>query len=138
MFNYRVTLAPDDDTVLVTFADVPEAITFGVNEQEALMQAVDALEIGLWFYADARQPLPVPSKAKRGQKTVSPSSLECAKLGVYKAMPDQGMRKAELAHRLSWHMPRVDRVFDLRHVPKFEQFGSAAAVLGKRLVLSVK
>lgn len=73
MFNYPVTLTPDDGTVLVTFADVPEAITFGADEQEALMQAVDALESGLSFYVDARQPLPVPSKAKRGKKTSVPA-----------------------------------------------------------------
>jgi antitoxin HicB len=138
MFNYPVTLTPDDGTVLVTFADVPEAITFGADEQEALMQAVDALESGLSFYVDARQPLPVPSKAKRGQKTVSPSALECAKLGVYQAMTEQGIRKAELARRLGWHMPQVDRLFDLRHASKFEQIQTAAAVLGKRLVLSVE
>jgi antitoxin HicB len=138
MFNYPVTLTPDEGTVLVTFADVPEAITFGADEQEALMQAIDALETGLSFYVDARQPLPVPSKAKRGQKTVSPSALECAKLGVYKAMTDQGMRKAELARRLGWHTPQVDRLFDLRHASKFEQLETAAAVLGKRLVLSVE
>ena len=138
MFNYPVTLTPDDGTVLVTFADVPEAITFGADEQEALMQAVDALESGLSFYVDARQPLPVPSKAKRGKKTVSPSALECAKLGVYQAMMEQGIRKAELARRLGWHMPQVDRLFDLRHASKFEQIQTAAAVLGKRLVLSVE
>ena len=42
-------IAPDNDTVLVTFVDVPVAITFDFDEQEALMQAVDALEIGLSF-----------------------------------------------------------------------------------------
>ena len=138
MFDYPVTLTPDDGSVLVTFADVPEAITFGADEQEALMQAVDALESGLSFYVDARQPLPVPSKPKRGQKTVRPSAMECAKLGVYQAMTDQGIRKAELARRLGWHMPQVDRLFDLRHASKFEQIETAAAVLGKRLVLSVE
>ncbi len=138
MFDYPVTLTPDDGSVLVTFADVPEAITFGADEQEALLQAVDALESGLSFYVDARQPLPVPSKPKRGQKTVRPSAMECAKLGVCQAMTDQGIRKAELARRLGWHMPQVDRLFDLRHASKFEQIETAAAVLGKRLVLSVE
>ena len=42
MFDYPVTLTPDDGTVLVTFADVPEAITFGVDEDEALLHAVEA------------------------------------------------------------------------------------------------
>ena len=138
MFDYPVTLTPDDGSVLVTFADVPEAITFGADEQEALMQAVDALESGLSFYVDARQPLPLPSKPKRGRKTVRPSAMECAKLGVYQAMTDQGIRKAELARRLGWHMPQVDRLFDLNHASKFEHIETAAAVLGKRLVLSVE
>ena len=61
MFDYPVTLTPDSDTVLVTFADVPEAITFGADEDEALLNAIDALETGLSFYVDARKPLPVAS-----------------------------------------------------------------------------
>jgi hypothetical protein len=44
MFDYPVTLTPDGSTMLVTFADVPEAITFGADEDEALFQAIDALE----------------------------------------------------------------------------------------------
>ena len=48
--------------MLVTFADWPEAITFGADEAAALLQAVDALETGLSFHVDARQPLPVPNK----------------------------------------------------------------------------
>jgi antitoxin HicB len=138
MFDYPVTLKQDGDTVLVTFVDVPEAITFGADEQEALLQAIDALETGLSFYVDSRKALPVPSKPKRGQKTVCPSALEGAKLAVYKAMMDQGIRKADLARRLGWHMPQVDRLFDLRHASKFEQLQTAASALGKRLVLSME
>ena len=137
MFDYPVTLTPDDGAVLVTFADVPEAITFGADEAEALQQAVDALETGLSFYVDARQPLPVPSKAKRGQKTVRPSALECAKLGVYQAMMEQGMRKADLARLLGWHMPQVDRLFDLRHASRFDQIEMAARALGRAVEVRV-
>lgn len=138
MLDYPVILSPDEGTVLVTFPDVPEAITFGADEEEALLYAVDALETALSFYVDARKALPSPSKPKRGQKTVRPSALECAKLGVYQAMTEQGIKKAELARRLNWHVPQVDRLFDLRHASKFEQLQLAAAVLGKRLVLSVE
>ena len=137
MFDYPVTLTPDDGTVLVTFADVPEAITFGADEDEALLQAIDALETGLSFYVDARKPLPAASKPAVGQKTVRPSALECAKLGVYQAMTEQGIKKSELARRLGWHMPQVDRLFDLRHASKFDQIEAAANVLGKRVRVEV-
>jgi antitoxin HicB len=71
-------LKKDGQDILVTFKDVPEAITFGKNENDALKKAVDALETGLSFYVDKRKALPFPSKPKRGQKTVSPSTLDTA------------------------------------------------------------
>jgi len=137
MFDYPVILTPDDGTMLVTFPDVPEAITFGADTDEALMYAIDALESALSFYVDDRTPLPVPSKPKRGQKTVRPSALECAKLGVYQAMMDQGIRKSELARRLGWHMPQVDRLFDLRHASRLDQIEAAARALGRHVEVSV-
>ena len=137
MFDYLVTLTRDDGTVLVTFVDVPEAITFGADESEAMLNAVDALETGLSFYVDARKPLPAVSKPRRGQKTVRPSALECAKLGVYQAMTDQGIKKAELARRLGWHMPQVDRLFDLRHASRMDQIEAAAAALGRHIEIRV-
>ena len=138
MFDYPVTLTPDDnDTVLVTFADVPEAITFGADESEALLYAVEALESALAFYVAARHPLPVPSKPKRGQKTVHPGALEGAKLGLYQATTEQGIRKAELARRLGWHVPQVDRLFDMGHASKFDQIEQAARALGRRLEVAV-
>ena len=137
MFDYPVTLTPDDGTVLVTFPDVPEAITFGADMDEALLQAIDALESALSFYVDDRKPLPVPSKPRRGQKTVRPSALECAKLGVYRAMTEQGIKKSELARRLGWHLPQVDRLFDLRHASRFDQIEAAARALGRHIEVSV-
>lgn len=137
MFDYPVTLTPDDGTVLVTFPDVPEAITFGADKDEAMLYAVDALETALSMYVDARKPLPAVSKAKRGQKTVRPSALECAKLGVYQAMTEQGIKKAELARRLGWHMPQVDRLFDLRHASNLDQIEAAAKVLGRHIEVNL-
>lgn len=137
MFKYPVTLTKDGANLLVTFKDIPEAITFGKNEEEALENAIDALETGLSFYVDARKPLPKPSKAKRGQKIISPSALESAKLGVYQAMMDQGIKKAELARRLGWHMPQIDRLFDLKHSSKFDQIEAAATVLGCHIEITV-
>ena len=139
MLDYPVVLeAQPEGGFVVTFPDVPEAITQGEDEDEALLYAVDALETALSFYVDARMQLPVARKAKRGQKTVRLGALESAKLGVYQAMTEQGIRKAELARRLGWHMPQVDRLFDVRHASKFEQIETAATALGKKLVLSME
>ena len=138
MFDYPVTLTPDNGTVLVTFVDVPEAITFGAGEDEALHNAIDALETGLSFYIEARKPLPVASHPEQGQKTVRPSPLGCAKLGVYRAMTEQGIEKAGLARRLNWHMPQVDRLLDLRRLSKLNKIEAAANVLGHHIKIRVE
>lgn len=122
---------------MVTFVDVPEAITQGDDADEALAYAVDALETALSFYVDARKPLPVPSKPRRGQPTLRPAALECAKLGVYQAMIDQGLRKTDLARRLGWHLPQVDRLFDLNHASRFDQIEAAARALGHQVEVRV-
>jgi antitoxin HicB len=132
MFDYPVIPTPDDGTVLVTFPDVPEAITFGANEEEALNHAVDALETALSFYVDDRKPLPVPS-LQAGLPTVRPSALESIKLAVYREMLVQGVRKAELARRLGWKAPQVDRLFDLNHASRLDQLEAAAKALGRHI-----
>jgi len=132
MFNYPVILTPDDGALLVTFPDVPEAITFGNTKEEALLHAVDALETALSFYVDARQPLPEPS-VRPDLPTVRPSALESIKLAVYREMTIQGVRKAELARRLGWKAPQVDRLFDLGHASRLDQLEAAANALGKHI-----
>lgn len=136
MLDYPVILEPDDGTVLVTFPDIPEAATFGANEEDALQQAVDALETALSFYVDDRKPLPVPS-TRPDLPTVRPSALECIKLGIYQEMLHQGIRKAELARRLGWKGPQVDRLFDLEHASKLDQLEAAAKALGKHIEVTL-
>ena len=138
MLDYPVILeAQPEGGFVVTFPDVAEAITQGEDEEEALLYAVDALETALSFYIEARKPLPVASKARRGQRTVRPAALEGAKLAVYQAMTEQGIKKAELARRLGWHMPQVDRLFDLRHASRLDQIEAAARVLGRQLEVRI-
>lgn len=136
MFDYPVTLTPDDGSVLVTFPDIPEAITFGADEQDALCQAVAALETALSFYINDRRPLPVSSVIE-GCVTVRPSALECVKLGLYAEMLKQGVRKSELAKRLNWHTPQVDRLLDLTHASRLDQLESAIHALGKNLAVVI-
>jgi antitoxin HicB len=136
--DYPVVLqAQVEGGFLVTFPDVPEAITEGEDEADALARAAEALETALSFYVDAREPLPTPSPGKRGQRMVRLSALESAKLGVYQAMALQGVTKSELARRLGWHPPQVGRLFDLGHASRLDQLEAAAAALGCRLEVRV-
>jgi antitoxin HicB len=131
--DYPVHLeTAEEGGFIVRFPDVPEAITQGEDEDEALLRAVDALETALSFYIDDRRPLPVASEAG-GRPVVRPSALESAKLALYAEMTTQGVRKSELARRLGWRPPQVDRLFDLRDASRFDQIEAAARALGRRV-----
>ena len=66
-----VMLTSDGDTLLVTFADVPEALTFGADEEAVLLHPADAPETALTFYVATGKPLTEPSVSELGQKTVT-------------------------------------------------------------------
>jgi antitoxin HicB len=136
MWDFPVELSTDEEDggFVVTFPDVPEAITQGDNQTEALLYAREALETALTMYIEKQRDLPNPSPAN-GRFTVSPEALECAKLSIYASMRAQGVHKAELAQRLHWHIPQVDRLLDLSQTSLFEQIEQAAVSLGKRIEL---
>ncbi|MGZ8320108.1 MAG: type II toxin-antitoxin system HicB family antitoxin [Telluria sp.] len=138
MLAYPVALTKDTNgTFLVEVPDLPEANSVGDDEDEALLNAVDAIETALEIYFDERRPIPLPSKARKGQATVSLPAIEAAKILLWNEMQSQNIRKAELARRLNVHMPQVDRLFDLRHSSKVEFIEQAAKALGKNLQISL-
>jgi antitoxin HicB len=139
MLQYPVQLAVGESgAVSVSFPDVPEAHAFGEDESEALARAVDALETALSMYVDARQAIPAPSRLKRRQKAVALPLLTEAKLALYEAMRTARVGKAELARRLNWHLPQVDRLLDLMHASRLDQIEDAFRALGLRLSISIE
>ena len=139
MLAYPVILQPDTNgTLLVHFPDIPEAHTFGEDEDEALARAADALEAALSLYIDLRKPIPSPARPKRRQKSVLLSTLAEAKVRLYSLMRETGIGKAELARRLNVHLPQVDRMLDLDHASRIDQLEAAFKALGKRLRLEIE
>ena len=138
MLIYPVTLTPDSNgTYLVGFPDLPEANSVGDDKEDALNNAIDALETALSMYFDERRPVPLPSASNPGYAVVALPALETAKVLLWNEMHAQKMRKADLARRLDVHMPQIDRLFDLSHSSKIEFVEQAAKALGKSLNVSL-
>src|SRR2546426_1130321 len=133
--QYPVTITPDDGQFTVTFPDVPEAVTFGETRDEALQRAPDALLTIFDAFMKDRRDIPAPSQTT-GDAIELPV-LESAKIELYRAMRAGNIGKFELAKRLHWHLPQVDRVLRVRHGSQLDQMEAAFAALGKKLVLTV-
>lgn len=139
MFMYPVTLKPDPDDggFVVTFVDIPEAITQGDTIPEALAAAREALESALDFYFEDKRAVPLPSKAKRSQHVVElPASLS-AKVLLLNEMVTQNVRPAELARRLNTTPQEVNRLTNLRHTSRIDGIAAALQAMGKHLDLRV-
>lgn len=135
MLAYPVQLTRDKTSggFVVTFPDIPEAITQGETIEESLKMAKDALETALDFYFDDRRPVPTPSKARRGQHRITlPLSIE-AKVLLLNEMVRQRVRPAELARRMRTTPQAINRLVNVRYVSRIDGIAVAMAALGKSL-----
>jgi antitoxin HicB len=138
MLAYPVKLTTDSNgTILATAPDLPEAVTFGDDVDDALTRAAEVIEDCLAEYVSRGFRIPVPSPARRGMKLVAVSPLAEMKIAVYTAMLEQRISKADLARRLKCHPTQVDRLLDLAHNSRLDQLSAAFRAVGKRLVIDV-
>ena len=72
MLRYPARFQPfEEGGFVVTFRDIPEAITQGDTIDEALLMAADALAAAMDFYFDDPRPVPTPSGVEEGEQLVA-------------------------------------------------------------------
>jgi antitoxin HicB len=136
-FNYPVTLTRQrrEGGYVVTFADIPEAITQGDDRRDALLQAADALEEAIAGRIRRGEDVPVPSRPKRGQALVAIPAPMAAKAALYLALGEARLSNLSFAARLGCDEKEVRRLLDPHHPSKLPRIAAALAALGKRLEL---
>ena len=133
---YPVTLQRLSETVLLSFPDIPEALTEGDTEQDALDEAYDCLVAALAGYIHAGRRIPRPSAAS-DSPFIELSPIVTAKLALYRAMREQQIDDGTLARRLGTVQGTVTRLLDLDYRSHIDQVAAALDVLGKHLVVAV-
>ncbi|MDR2112396.1 MAG: type II toxin-antitoxin system HicB family antitoxin [Candidatus Accumulibacter sp.] len=135
---YPVSLKEDGNgEILVEFPDFPFVHSVGANVEEALREALDALESGIEFCFDERRPVPLPSRVKKGEHALRLPALIVSKVFLRKEMLAQGVKKSDLARRLAIAPPNVERIFRARHKTRLETIESAFSCLGKQLEVNI-
>ena len=133
--RYPVNLRRSGKFIVVSFPDIPEAHTQGVNRAEALRMAREALETALEFYFEDNRPVPPPSVAIKGQAVVELAPSLTAKVILLNEMLRQKVRPVDLARRIGTTKQEVTRLTDLKHATKIDRIDAALRALGKRLVV---
>lgn len=138
-YAYRARFEPGDKrgNIVVTFPDVPEAVTQGRGEADARVMAEEALGLVLLTYLERAMPLPKPRARGRDLVEVAVPAEVAAKLAVLEAFNAAGISKSELARRIDKNEKEVRRILDPRHPTKLPTLTVALRALGMQLVVGV-
>ena len=88
---YPAKFTPDNEIggFVVTFRDIPEAITQGDTFEDTKIMAIDALLTSMDFYFEDNRPIPAPSVAEQDEVLINLPSSTYAKVLLLNALLEQ-------------------------------------------------
>lgn len=131
--KYPARFAPETGGFVVTFRDIPEAITQGDDESDALFMARDVLREAMSVYFDEKRQVPPPSKLRRGERLVELPISVAVKVLLLNEMLTQQIAPSELARRMDTSRQEVNRLIDLNHATKIDRIAEALAAMNRDL-----
>jgi antitoxin HicB len=135
-YSYPATLELDaDGRLVVHFPALPEALTDGADEAEALREAADCLSEALASRIVDGEEIPAPGPLASGQYLVSPSPTIALKAALYEALRRRDMTVADLAARLDMDWHQAARLIDPRRASKLTSLSAALHGLGCEIQL---
>ena len=138
-YAYPCNLIPDHEEVegfIVTFPDVPGAITGAQTREESLFLAEDALVAMLAVYVQQQREIPTPSPVAGGQELVAVPPIAAAKLALYTAMREQqGITGNALAVRLNLSDTAIRKLLNPDCYSHISQIMRALRTVGRSLVI---
>ncbi len=137
-FLYPARLRRRGGRVLVSFRDVPEALTEADDRREAIAAAEDCLEEAVAGRIRRGDSIPPPSRPAAGEVLVTLPVLTAFKAALVVALDQAGATRPRLAGLLRCSEREVDRLLDPRHRSKLARLEQALAALGKRLVIEMR
>ncbi|PSL81554.1 hypothetical protein C7T35_26465 [Variovorax sp. WS11] len=123
---------------VVTSRDLPQLVTQGEDEHDALAQAADAMDEVFATYMINGIDFPEPSKARRHERLVAPPAETMAKAALCVAMREAGISKMQLAKQLGVNEKEVRRLLDPHYGSKLPRIAEAIGLLGQRLVIGLE
>jgi len=137
--SWPAEITPDKaGRFLVTFPDLPEALTDGASLEEALEEAADCLEEALAGRINRDEFVPKSSRVKRGQHKIFLDPHFMLKVLLYIQWKAANITKSELANRMGVKEGEVRRLLDPRYGSKLPQMEKAFVALGTRITVSLE
>jgi len=139
-FIYPAVFTPDEEGggFIVTFPDVPEALTQGDTVEECLSEAVDCLEEAIAGYISEGLPIPVASMVSEGQHAIQLPALMALKAAMHSTMLEVHISNVALGKKMGVNEKEVRRWRDPHHGTRLPTMERALAALGKQVVIQIR
>lgn len=137
VYPAKFTRDRKDGGYVVTFRDLPEAITQADTLAGCVEEAAGALQAAIEGRIMDGLEIPAPSRTKRDERLVSVPVQTALKAALYLTMREHGITRVDLARRLRIDEKEARRMLDPHHATKAERLERALAVLGRHAELRV-
>ena len=128
---YPATFSPEPEGgFTVTFRDLPEAITHGVDKGEAKTMATEVLELAIAERMARGEDIPPASESKAPDILVPIRPLLAAKAALHCALVRKRVSKSDLARRLGVDEAVVRRMLHPQRATRIDNVALALSALG--------
>jgi antitoxin HicB len=137
-YIFPARLEPDEEGRLVVhFPDLPDALTDGADEAEALAEAADCLSEALAARIVNDEEIPSPSQLRHEQYLVAPDATMALKAALYSALRARKMTVTDLARRLGIDDRKAARLIDPRAASSLASLEAVLSALGYAIAIEV-
>ena len=126
-----------EEEIVVSFPDIPEVLTSGVNHQDAYEEARDALCEALAGRINHDGDIPIPGKHRRCESI--PVPLEMAtKVALYLGQKEKKINKTGLAQQMNRDEKQIRRLLDPHHHSKLSSIEEGLNILDQQVTLTIE
>lgn len=135
-FLFPATVVNDGEFKVVSFRDIPEAITQVSPDEDFLEVITDALATAMEFYIEDDRIIPFASEPQSGEICIDlPLSL-VGKIILHNTMLKNGKRQADIARALNIPTSEMARIVNPSRKTKIDTLAKAVVASGGRMVLT--
>jgi antitoxin HicB len=138
-YQYPAVFTPaEEGGYIITFPDVPEAITQGESIQECIKEAADALDEAIIGRINSGKVIPESSAAKSGNYIIPVPPQSAFKAALYEEIQRLNWSNLEVAAFFGVDEKEVRRLLDPHYSSKLPRIAELLERVGKRIVVSVQ
>lgn len=136
--RYPVTLTPaPKSSYIVSFVNIPKALTQSKTVAKAIKAAKNALLTAFNFYFKNNKLIPLPSPLNSHNHFIKVPLSVASKVLLLNAFLQSKITQQKLAKQISKPKQKITRLFNLHHATKINAVQLAAKALSKKLSLVI-